>query len=132
MTLKEFVCACRDLAEMDQSEFAEAVGIGSQAISNIEKGTNLPSFKVLNGIAHAAGVELEDCMVFWDPRLKQSREQEDDDARGLLELVLRSPARDQIISFLRAFDSPVVKRTGKAPRFRHPSQRAGKRGRDDK
>lgn len=138
MTLQEFIRACRELSGLDQEEFARAIGLvsgrSSQSVSNYEQGTNFPSFKVLREIARVAGTSLDQCIVFWDPKLKQTRERENDQMRAILDACLQSAEREQITSYLRGFGVPPpgAKRKGKAPRSRRSKPRADTHGHDDK
>lgn len=132
MTVSEFCAACRNVAGLDQVEFAKAIGLLSersfQTISNYENGTTLPSFKVLGEMARVAGTTLDEAVVFLDPALKQTREQENEEVVGILGDLLHSPIRDQIISYLRTF---VRTRRDKPPRSRPSGRVSGKGGRTE-
>ena len=107
MKLREFCAACRESAGLSQQEFAEAIGLTSaQSICNYEKGRDKPSFAVLERMAERAGLRLDDCLMFLDPASHPTREEEDAEARELLDGLLDSPYREGVITYLHGFRRP--------------------------
>lgn len=82
-------------------------------------------------MAEVAGTSLDECMVFWDPATKKSREKENEEAGELLRLALRSPARDALISFLRGMVPSGTSPRGKGPQRPRRGRGAGEPGRTD-
>jgi transcriptional regulator with XRE-family HTH domain len=57
--LRKRIAQARDQQGLNQAELAEKAGVTPAAISQIEKGTRIPTIPVLHGIADVLGVSLD-------------------------------------------------------------------------
>lgn len=104
MELKAFVKACRLKAGKNQREWAEALGLKStQTVTNYESGTGRPSFLILGKMLELSNLKLEQCLTIPEGDSAASREQEDAEARAMLEALLNSQYRDGVVRLLRSY-----------------------------
>jgi transcriptional regulator with XRE-family HTH domain len=82
------VYAARDRAGLSQAELAERIGKHEDSISNIERGTVLPTIRTLLDLAEALDLAVQELLPVKAPPSKQSR------TRLRLEAEIRELLRD--------------------------------------
>lgn len=91
---------------MTHEEFARAIGLDSknswQTIRFYEDGTTNPSIDRLHEMARVAGVELDEVVLFLDPALIKTIDEENAEARAIFESFMASKRREKLLSYLRA------------------------------
>lgn len=65
--------ALRIEREMTQEDLAQAAGLSTVFVSNIERGINVPSFESLEGLARALDVPVKALFDFADSRASEGR-----------------------------------------------------------
>jgi transcriptional regulator with XRE-family HTH domain len=87
--LGQKVAESRVAAKLTQAELAERVGVVTETISRLERGTAVPSLARLEEIATALDLELPELVAFHPRETKRDKAIE-----GLLAAVRRRPAED--------------------------------------